>query len=1058
MFTLFYVQARRGKFTDFREMRESMNILVESAGTKGAQGYVNTGRETAPHQALQETGRAGAGGFVMDISGAVPDNSAYAGHGRSMEELIRQVEQEDVTARRNYMAVMAGSMSDEDFARLQKEGFHPGSTDIETVVTIVDRIKVALARGGTQVAGYTDTVSDGALEEIAGSEAFARELKKQFEEKGVPLTQENIASVTKAWKLLTQTGEPTEGSVKYMVENNLAPDAENLYTAKYSSAADADRQGKGYYAAGGVDGYYARKPEEIDFDKLRPQMEKVIATAGYPVTQETLEDARWLVEKGIPLNEETFSRLQQIRNHAYPVTEEDFLSSAACAVADGIDPARADLGRKETYVESALSVLEQTSAITSQAVDIIVARELPLTLRSLFAAQSELSAGPGRDYRSDSAGREPEGEESLRGRRLLEEVRLSMTVEANLRLLRRGFQIETAPLEKLVKKLREAEDGLFRAMTGEVDTDRAREKASLYEETLDVLKGIRSAPASLVARISVTYTLREVHECGRQESLAMEKAGKSYETMMTRPRRDMGDSMQKAFRNVDDVLEEMNLETSRENRRAVRILGYNSLEITEENINRIREKDELLRDVIKEMDPGRVLNMIREGVNPLIMPLEELGNYFSGQQRDPAGEMESYSRFLYKLEKKKGITEEEKSACIGVYRLVRQLEKTEDAAVGALWHSGADFTLGNLLRAMRSTKRTGMDYSIDDGFGGVERKESANESITSQIARGIPLEVLPQEQEVSQFLEEAGEELAGEEFDRMMYEQVRSAARSEAEVLQTLSDYEKPVTADHLLAAAGFLKDPGEIWKKAGRLKEKDTDSGKSVPAEGEATPEQSGEEVIKALDGRESAQKAYEGLTKSWQGLLERMAFGSSAGALDVKAMSALYKQFSFMGSMAREENYEIPANIGGFLTSINLKVIHSAGEESRVAVAFESRSFGKTAAQFRLTARGLEGLCICSSEEGTGILRESQTLLQEMFKGEGLETGSIYFARGEKLDLTEFALKASGARKKSAEEGDKPKTGEDSGALYRAARAFIGYVQETGREKGMTENENQL
>ncbi len=1031
-----------------------MNILVESAGTKGAHGYINTGRETAPHAAPQETARSGAGGFVMDISGTSADEGAYAGHGRSVEELVRQVEQEDVTARRNYMAVMAGSMSDEDFARLQKEGFHPGSTDIETVVTIVDRIKVALARGGTQVAGYTDTVSDGALEEIAGSEAFARELKKQFEEKNVPLTQENIASVMEAWKLLSQAGELTDGSVKYMVENNLTPDAENLYTAKYSSAADADRQGRGYYAAGGVAGYYARKPEEIDFDGLRPQMEKVIRQAGCPVSQETLQDARWLVEKGVPLNEDTFSLLQQIRDHSFPVSAEDFLSSAACGLADGIDPARADLGRKETYVERALSIMEQTASVTARAVDIIVARDLPFTLRNLFAAQGELSAGGRTDYRSHTSGREQSGEESLRGRRLLEEVRLSMTVEANLRLLRRGIQIETSSLEKLVNKLREAENSLARAMTGEVDTDKAREKASLYEETLDVLKGIRSAPVSMVARISVTYTLREVHHCGRQESLAMEKAGKSYETMMTQPRGDLGDSIQKAFRNVDDILEEMNLENSQKNRRAVRILGYNSLEITQENISQIREKDDLLKDVIKEMSPGRVLNMIREGINPLIMPLEELGNYFSGQQEDPAGEMESYSRFLYKLEKRKGISQEEKSAYIGVYRLVRQLEKADDAAVGALWHSGAELTLGNLLRELRSARRGSMDYSVDEHFGGAQRKGSAGESITSQIARGIPLDVLPGDQEPGRLLEEAGDEQAGEEFDRMLYEQARSAARSEADVLRTLSDYEKPVTADHLLAAAEFLKDPSGIWRRAQRLKEKEkSDSRESVRTqEEESAAGQSGEEVIKALDGRENAQKAYEGLTKSWQGLLERMAFGSSAGALDVKAMSALYKQFSFMGSMAREENYEIPANIGGFLTSINLKVIHSSGQESRVAVAFESPSFGKTAAEFQLTARGLEGLCICSSEEGTGILKENQPLLEKMLQGEELESGSLYFATGEKLDLAQFALKESSAGERAAG------AGEESAALYRAARAFIGYIQETGREKGMTGYENQL
>ena len=137
------------------------------------------------------------------------------------------------------------------------------------------------------------------------------------------------------------------------------------------------------------------------------------------------------------------------------------------------------------------------------------------------------------------------------------------------------------------------------------------------------------------------------------------------------------------------------------------------------------------------MKPGRVLNMIREGINPLSMSLEELGNYFNQQSgEDTSREMESYSRFLYKLEKQKGISQEEKSAYIGIYRLVRQIEKADDAAVGALWQAGAEFTLENLLKAHRSMKRGGMNYTVDDDFGGVEAKKTGRESITSQIEKG----------------------------------------------------------------------------------------------------------------------------------------------------------------------------------------------------------------------------------------------------------------------------------------------------------------------------------
>ena len=120
-----------------------MNIIFNGTDNKVST-HSNVGRETTIYQNSESTGKVRTENFALDISGTVMDNSAYAGHGRTAEEVMQEAGSQDITARRNYMAVMSNSMSDEDFANLQKDGFHPGSTDIETVVTIVDEIKAAL--------------------------------------------------------------------------------------------------------------------------------------------------------------------------------------------------------------------------------------------------------------------------------------------------------------------------------------------------------------------------------------------------------------------------------------------------------------------------------------------------------------------------------------------------------------------------------------------------------------------------------------------------------------------------------------------------------------------------------------------------------------------------------------------------------------------------------------------------------------------------------------------------------------------------------------------------
>lgn len=833
-----------------------------------------------------------------------------------------------------------------------------------------------------------------------------------------------------------------------MLENRLAPTPENLYTAGYSAVTDSSKQGKGYYAAGEVAGYYARKPEEVDFEKLLPQVINLIEEAGYTADEENLADAKWLVETGIPLTADSFSALKEIKGLQLPLTTEDFLEKAADAISEGTNPSRMNLSRQETIYEQAVRISEQVAELENEAADIIAARNIPFTLKNLIFAAHEFLRGAGSSAEQKSAGQK-EIPVDIRGRRLLEEVRLSMTVEANLRLLRRGFQIETASLENLVDRLKEAETDYNKALMKEPDGTQADQKRSLFGETLDVVRGIKSSPIAILSKVSPADTLREVHEAGKNQAAAFEKAGEKYEELMTAPRRDMGDSIQKAFRNVDDILSDMELALTNENRRAVRILGYNSAEITEENITQIRRMDEMLTSVVKELKPGRVLNMIREGVNPLSMTIDELSQYLQ-EQESPADEIESYSKFLYKLEKQNGISEDERSAYIGIYRLMHQIEKTDDAAVGAIWQTGVDFTMENLLSAVRSSRHKRMDYSVSDDFGGVSGKDTGIESITAQIAKGFSMTKPVNREALQELLENAGNEEALEEFDRMEGEQLRTAVKEEDAVIRQLTDYEQPITAEHLLFASQMIKSPGEIWKQLADMRTKNQESPRSSDKTHENESSHSlkdlGEELLKSLEDKEQAKSGYHDFCETIQTIITEESYMENRQALDVRAMSTLYKQMSFLGSMAREENYEIPAQIGDTLTSINLKIIHNSDLESKAAISLETETLGKVAAEFKMNGQKLEGLCICSSEEGTAFLKEGKELLENKLSEENIPAGEIYFAESKTLNLMEFSLKQSHGRQEGA----------DAGTLYKSARAFIGYVQETAIKKGNMTYEN--
>lgn len=235
----------------------------------------------------------------------------------------------------------------------------------------------------------------------------------------------------------------------------------------------------------------------------------------------------------------------------------------------------------------------------------------------------------------------------------------------------------------------------------------------------------------------------------------------------------------------------MGKELTEENRKTIRILGYNSMDMTEKNFERIRASEKLLQNITDNLRPGEVLSMIRKGINPLTMTLEDLYTYLTGQEQMPEEELASYSEFLYHLDQKKEISQEERDAYIGIYRLFRQIEKGDDAALGAVADTGRSETLENLLSAVRTAKKKHMDYKIGDGKEVIEAGD-LTDSIIAQIERGFIHTRKEMHQAFTENDDPAADELAeGKPAEGEMAggaENFRAAAASEEEIFRYLSD------------------------------------------------------------------------------------------------------------------------------------------------------------------------------------------------------------------------------------------------------------------------------
>lgn len=1010
--------------------------------------------------------------FAMSITGSNGGVSAYEGQGQNLQDIMKNAGAMDVTANRNYMTVMSNSMSDEDYEQLIKEGYKPGETSIETTVTVTDEIKAKLAQSGVIVEGYNDDLSDEVLQEITGSESAANAIKKAFREADIPMTAKNVQSAAEALQLAGEIPEITDGMCDYLLRNGIDPTIDHLYRVRFSGAEVSENMG-GYYSDD-IGGYMTKQSSEFDWKSMEVRLSQTIERAGLPVNDETLKKAQWLVKSGILFNETNIKFLNDLKGLQMPMAEEDVAKCIANAIADGREAKEAYLNNTSSKLTEAVQAYEDVQSFRFEAVKVVVEggkslniKELRVAMQSIRIEGSVSKDGVSLSVEASSASVEAvsgmtnltetdvavsgENPDLVKAMRILEETRLAMTIENNYRLMKLGYNIETTELSQLVEDLKAVEAQRQNALFPK-DAE-AAQKATLWQATNDKLVTLAFMPAATVGKIVQTegvHTLSSVHDMGEAMRQDYLKAGEQYELLGTEVRADLGDSIKKAFNNVDDILQDLKFDINDTNRRAVRILGYNSMEVTVSNIESVRDADAGLQRIMNKMTPASTLQLIRDGINPLETDLTTLENQLDAYETTIEQTAEKYSKFLFKLEKNHEITPEERESYIGIYRLLHQIEKADGALVGNVLSQGAEMTFKNLLSAMRSGKSTGMDYSIDDSFGNLAKTAGYEFNISDQILKGFESAVIGSD--------EVNAEVLAEDLGELR--EILTGDNSDA--VEELMHYNQEVTPDNIQSMQTLLEAPDTLqgaWSIFQNVAESGYRSGGSrkntgenlkegasqLQATGSDSPVAEGEisaleEVVFALQDaftdQESVTEAYAELLKQTESLMEESMMNDEIGRIDIKSMTSAYKQLSFTGNLMREENYEIPAYINGKLQGIRVKIVHKGENDGNVIATLSTEKYGNIVAQFRLTEEKVQGYIACDSEEGTEALKADGRFEDKLAEA-GKEAGDIRYLYSEKLDGTFLYRRHD----KSVEDGGSTRD------LYETAKLFILSMQDTER-----------
>lgn len=901
--------------------------------------------------------------------------------GKSLIELQQEAENTNVAVQQDYMTVMSNTMSEEDYAKLQEEGFHFEGLDPETAVSIVDKIKAELARSGQHIAGYTDDLDMDTLAAAVGSEALAAAVVQSFQQADIPLTEENLGDLAQAWNMATELKPLEEGAVSYLIDNELEAEIWNLYLAQ-NSGADKGTAGAPKYYAEDVRGYYTQSATAEDKGELLEQIDNIIRQTGREADEQSRKAAEWLLSRDLPLTAENLDRLDKLEDLKLPVSEKEFAEAAAAAIAEGKKPIHGELSHRD---------------------------------KNIYEKAAEIAAY----YQSSEASEANAGK--LTARRQLEEIRLRMTAEVNVKLLKSGFSIDTAPMEELVEALKQAEAELAEQYFPE--DVQAVEKYRSFRQTNTVISELPGLPAQVLgtfAENQATASLEEFHREGKALQDTYEKAQSGYETLMTAPRSDLGDSIKKAFANVDDILQDMELELTEENRRAVRILGYNRMEMTVQNIDAVRAADRQVQTVVEKMTPASVMKMIKDGVNPLEKSFADLEAYFDELPEDYLNASESYSRFLYGLEKNHEITEEERAGYIGIYRLLRQLEKSDGKAVGTLVNTRAEMQFSNLLSAVRSGKVQSLDVKVTDELGAVTELMRKGESISDQIARA--------------FVRDAGEVLtevsyseeAMREYNRVSLEEIRQAAQADGESIAMLQRGELPANADNLIAAQALAHGTEDIFAAAGKKRETSEQRQSASEADTQVLHSL---DLWQKLEERDTFQEAYSETVEQAVQEAEEASFEEADTSLDVRRLQLLHKQLTVVSSLARQEEYIVPMYIGDTLSRVHLTFERSGEEKSTVKINVQLGEEEALSAVLSLENNIVSGIFTGKTQNEVMKLQR----VADTFKEEAKESWTVGEFSIVTADRTAAGINTSGSEERT-----------DNAELYRVAKVFLHAVKQ--------------
>lgn len=871
---------------------------------------------------------------------------------------------------------IAEVVTPENFSKYEELGIIADKDSPESILTVSERIDIELA---THCDNYTPVgdfnMSD--LEEMYG--ARAAQIKETLDK------IQNLQPISR---------EASE----YLLVNDMDLSVDNVYTAEHSVNNS------------GISSEKYEKLSDEEWNELQGQIEDILNKNGFDINDENMSNAKWLIEEKIPVTTENLYKLSEIdvinQNISdNQIGENDWIQKIALNVSYGLSAGSTSANYYSDIKSDSIEAVEIITNGTDEQIETLVTDGKEVTLLNMKRQEEDTSYKYTKE-RTDNISDEMQ-KKIITERKNLEELRLKMTVEASALLIKNGINIEITGLSELVEELKDIEAKYVANIFNETGTVVNDENISIFNETANYMEAFARTPSYVLGDVlnnDIEFNVEDITVEGAVKENILKSAQIAYDTLGTKPDRELGDSLKKAFTGIDKMLEDLGLENSADNQRAIRILAYNEMVVDKKNVNDIKELDSEVTKLIDNLTPRTTAYLIANGINPLKTDIhtlnEELDKINENMDND---EVEKYSEYLWKLEKNKEISKEDKDAYIGVYRLIRMVEKGDRKAIGAVMKQGGEVTMRSLLTAARSLNNTGNDVTVDDSLGLSDEVKLSDSNIDKQLdyfdsqrflerAKKAAFDTVGANNtadnvEVNQS-ENNDTESQASDYDILRAEELQSLQTISEEALLNIYEDGTVVNNSNILGVAFYTMNGGKTYSKIKGICDdekvsKDLDKiteildDTSSDADGinvdstyddvSGSTDRNSEVNISDIDRLNAALNEMSGDIK--EALMNK-------SHIDVKDIRSVNRMMNYVNRSATRNSYYVPANINGELSTVKITIETGESEKGKVTIGMKDLDIK---AEFTINETNVKGLIMT---DGNVIDNENYERFAEEFK----------------------------------------------------------------------------